>query len=457
MHKDFTPMVLTESPSRKRALGEIRTLFLMNGVPYPPVGGSPLRNRQNIETLRRYGPVRLISFVSSAKKASGIRGAPPYAEFCTKPRRGLIDILVWPFGKLARRWWRGVMQSRKTTAIAREVSREIAVFKPDLIVFEWANWVKYLPNPSQLSAKLIYDAHSVEAVMVDVLQGVRKDGRSRPVHKLKALREAEALLVQTVDQIWVCSEHDRALIGDAYGSNVDTRVVPNGVDVDHYAETVESRTLRNTVLNVGAVPTLLFAATFSHPPNVAAVRFLVDDILPILLTRMAGVNLVLCGNEPPNEVLRYAEDDPTILVTGKVADTRCYFERCDLVVVPLLHGGGTRMKILEAFAVGRPVVSTTKGAEGLDVVDGVHLLIADTAEAMAYQIARCLADRELAARLASAGRAFVTEHHSWQTIRKPIEDAVLALFREPGHRPELPGRITELLGTERSSPMRSSG
>lgn len=428
MPDSLSSVDLTEASWSGKPSAQIRTLFLLCGVPHPPIGGGALRNRQNIEALHRYGPVRLLSFVPSKACASNAVGAPPFVEFYTKPPRGAMRLLVWPFGRRVRRWWRDLSQRRRDDEIARGVWREIAVFDPDLIVFGQPFWVKYIPNLARLPARLIYDAQNVEAAMAGIIGSIPRDGSLRPAHKLKVLSETEARLAAAADQVWVCSEEDRALFGDIYGSEVATRVIPNGVDVDHYAGVAGRRARYVADPGQAAVPTLLFAGSFSYHPNVAAARLLVEDILPELRKSVPDARLVLCGNDPPNEMRRYAKNDPAIAVTGKVADTRPYFERCDLVVVPLLHGAGTRLKILEAFAIGCPVVSTTKGAEGLAVVDGEHLLIADTPEAMADQIARCLADRELASRLAEAGRTFVTEHYSWHANRRCIEDAVFALL-----------------------------
>ena len=115
-------------------------------------------------------------------------------------------------------------------------------------------------------------------------------------------------------------------------------------------------------------------------------------------------------------------------MTGQVPDVLPYFETADVFVVPLLHGGGTRLKILEAFAMGCPVVSTSKGAEGLAAVDGEHLLIAETAEALAESIERCLSDPGLAGRLAAAGRRLVGEEYSWAANHRRIGEALESLF-----------------------------
>ena len=123
-----------------------------------------------------------------------------------------------------------------------------------------------------------------------------------------------------------------------------------------------------------------------------------------------------------------------IHVTGTVDDVGPYYERAQVAVVPLRAGGGSRLKILEAFALGRPVVSTTLGAEGLDVVDGEHLLLADTAAAFAEAVIRLLEDPELSARIAGAARALVEERYDWDTVaelQREIYRATIHVRRTP--------------------------
>ncbi len=124
-------------------------------------------------------------------------------------------------------------------------------------------------------------------------------------------------------------------------------------------------------------PTLLYAGGYFWSPNVDAAHLLIAEIYPKLRVRYPGTRLVLVGREPTPEMEAAARSNENIVVTGEVADVRPYLLEADIVPVPLLVGGGMRVKILEAFAAGIPVVSTTKGCEGINVVDGRELLIRD--------------------------------------------------------------------------------
>ena len=141
----------------------------------------------------------------------------------------------------------------------------------------------------------------------------------------------------------------------------------------------------------------------------------------------SGCGLVLCGRNPPEALLTLARLDPGISVTGEVPDVRPWLSACDVVVVPLRHGGGTRLKILEALAAGCPVVSTAKGAEGLEIEHGRDLLLAETPDAISDAVLWCLGNRVAAAEMADRGRALVAARYSWEANRVTVATAVAGL------------------------------
>ena len=171
-----------------------------------------------------------------------------------------------------------------------------------------------------------------------------------------------------------------------------------------------------------AAISVLFAGNLTYRPNAEAAIMLVDEVLP-LLRRRAGrpVTVTLAGEPGTGGSVRSLASRPGVRVTGYAADLAPYYRAADVLVAPLAAGGGTRIKLLEAFAHGLPVVTTAIGAAGLDVTSGVHLLIADSAAAMAEAAASVTADRALRQRLAAAGRRLVSSHY--------CHDAVIPLIR----------------------------
>jgi len=171
--------------------------------------------------------------------------------------------------------------------------------------------------------------------------------------------------------------------------------------------------------------TLLFVGTMSYPPNADAVRFFCKQIFPLIRQRVPDVKLCVVGLEPPPEV-RALEALGNIVVTGEVEDLTEYYRQAQVVIVPMRAGAGTRLKILEAMALGRPVVSTSVGCEGLAVRHGEHLMVADQPADFAGQVIELLANHEQRRRLCQRARRLVEQHHDWNVIGEQF----LNLFRQ---------------------------
>jgi hypothetical protein len=203
--------------------------------------------------------------------------------------------------------------------------------------------------------------------------------RWRRLHR-RAQRRTERLVV--------CSELDAGRL--VRTGVTGAAVIPNAYPrVEHPVGRTE----------VASPPTVTLPGSLRYAPNVQAARFLVREIGPLLREQVPDVGIRLVGSVAPN--LTDLDDPPAVVVVGHVPDIGVELARADLIVVPILFGSGTRIKILEAFAQRIPVVSTTLGAEGLGVEDGHHLLIGDDPESIASACARLLTDPALRERLVS--------------------------------------------------------
>jgi glycosyltransferase involved in cell wall biosynthesis len=189
-----------------------------------------------------------------------------------------------------------------------------------------------------------------------------------------------------------------------------TEVVPNAADVDYFRPRSDAPPPQPM--------SLLFFGAFNYFPNAEGLRFFVNEVLPLLAARCPGIKLKVVGHTPEG-LLSLASDH--VEMVGFVDDLRAYLERAAVVIAPLRVGGGTRLKILEAMAMGKAVVSTRLGAEGLEVADGRELLLADGAAAFADQVARALEDSALSSRLGAAARRLVEERYSWQESVQRLE------------------------------------
>jgi glycosyltransferase involved in cell wall biosynthesis len=165
---------------------------------------------------------------------------------------------------------------------------------------------------------------------------------------------------------------------------------------------------------------VVFSGNMEYHPNLSAVRFFRAAIWPLLRERWPDLVWRLVGMHP-EAVSRYISGDPRIEATGQVEDAIAEIARARVAVVPLLAGSGTRLKILEAWAAGVPVVSTALGAEGLPVRDGEHLLLADGGAQFAAAVSRVLEDTELRHRLSEAGRLLLEEGFTWIAVWKELD------------------------------------
>src|SRR5262249_29744308 len=177
---------------------------------------------------------------------------------------------------------------------------------------------------------------------------------------------------------------------------------------------------------------IVFTALMNYPPNIDAASWFCDEILPIVRSRHPEVSFKIVGDKPSPRVLALGKRKG-VRVTGRVPDIRPYLADSLALVVPLRSGGGTRLKILEAMAMARPVVSTCLGAEGLEITGGVNILLADTPEKFAEHIFALLAAPQLGRRLGSMGRNLVETKYNWSTCLSKVENFYQTLLgNSPG-------------------------
>jgi glycosyltransferase involved in cell wall biosynthesis len=264
----------------------------------------------------------------------------------------------------------------------------------------------------------VLDEHNLE---YEVFRRMSEGERSLPRRAFNRLEHArfkrfEQRWWQRVDGCLVTSEREQQVVIKA-APQTPVAIVPNGVDIDHFRPAPAG-------VHDG---TVLFNGTLDYRPNVDAARHLVEDVWPLIRRSCPSARLVLVGRADPEEARRLA--GPGIEVTGEVPDVRPYLERAAVVTVPVRIGGGTRFKVLEALAMGKAVVSTTLGSEGIAVRDGEHLLIADDAARFAASLLRLLerpAERES---LGAAGRALIERGYSWELAGERMQ----ALYNRLGH------------------------
>ena len=231
--------------------------------------------------------------------------------------------------------------------------------------------------------------------------------------ELAAARRFQSSAVASTDFLSVVSAEDSADLGADARPPATVAVVPNGVDLDRFP-----------VTELPNAPSLVFTGTLDFQPNTEGIRWFVTEVFPRVRDRRPDATLDIVGRRPPGAVAALARV-PGVALHSDVEDVVPFLAAARVVVVPLRIGSGSRLKVLEAMAAQRPVVSTSVGVEGLSVVPGRDALVADDPPAMAEKIVALCGDAERADELARSGRRLVEESYQWERIAADYADALL--------------------------------
>jgi glycosyltransferase involved in cell wall biosynthesis len=259
--------------------------------------------------------------------------------------------------------------------------------------------------------RYVLDEHNIE---YEILRRTAKSesGLVRRLYNAvnwRKLRSEELKAWRMFDGCSVTSAHDRDLL---LRDLPDTRIaiVPNAVDLDYFRPRPDAPAPEPL--------SIIFFGAINYFPNSDGLSYFLEEIFPRVRTRLPGTKLNVVGHTPEN---LFALANDHIAMKGFVPDVRVEVERAAVVIAPLRIGGGTRLKILEAMAMGKPTVSTPQGAEGLEVTHDKELLLADTPAGFADQLVRALEDAALARRLGLAARHLVEQRYGWPASAARLE------------------------------------
>lgn len=265
--------------------------------------------------------------------------------------------------------------------------------------------------------RIITDWHNIESELMSRYAAFIKNPAKRfyANETARRLRFAEQDQIKRSDTLLVTSERERdALI--ASGVRIPIHIVENGVDAAQFETAINAHP--NTTADDDK-PNIIFVGSMDYHANVDAVIAFVSESWPTIRAAHPDLDLKIVGRRPPATIQALAKT-PGIIVTGSVPDVRPYYHNAIASIVPLRIGGGTRLKILEAFAARTPVVSTNLGAEGLAVRHGEHLLIAETTNDFITAIASLRTDSDKRTALAAAGHRLVKTIYDWPVVGRDL-------------------------------------
>ena len=387
----------------------MNVLFVSPYPPYPPTFGGSVRIFHLMRQTAKQHRVFSLSYESTLDRPVDRR---PYLELCE-------DIVEVPRGKERKRarqllslasprsFQRAV---HRTAAMQAALERIVEQERIDVVVLEFAQ-MGCLDVPE--GTAVVLDEHNVEW---HLLRREREAAhtllrRLYAGREWRKFRREEQASLTAADVVTVTSPNDREILL-ADQPELSVEVVPNGVDTDAFVPADGD----------GDASLLVFTGAMHYHPNTEAAVHFVTRILPRIAQRVPDVRFVAAGGKVPDELARLRSS--RVEFTGYVDDITGWFARAAVFVVPLLVGGGTRFKVVEALSCRRPVVSTTLGAEGLGVVHDEHLLLADDPEAFADAVVHLLEDRAHARRLAAEGRRLVEQRFAWDVLGRRFLDAL---------------------------------
>ena len=300
----------------------------------------------------------------------------------------------------------------ESPAMRHEITARVAQGSFDVLVCDFL--APAVNVPSGLNCRSVLFQHNVEAMIwkrhYDVQTNVAK--RAYLYRQWQKMRAFEAKSCLQFDSVVAVSREDRELMQQQYGVD-QIYDVPTGVDTEYF---------RPSGRVTSQPKNLVFTGSMDWLPNEDAIRYFTAQIMPLIEHAVPGVTLTVVGRNPYPSLVELSERDPSVVVTGRVEDVRPFMEEAAVYIVPLRIGGGTRLKIYEAMAMEKAIVSTSIGAEGLPVTDGKDILLADTPEAFAEAVVSLIRQESSAAELGKQAAAKVRERFGWDTVAESFSE-----------------------------------
>lgn len=373
----------------------MNVLFLTPYLPYPPNSGGKIRTLNLIKTISKYHKVSLLSLVQH-DETKYISDLEKYCDVNTLPlkiqKHGRVKSFfsIYPYVTMSKYY---SLENQK------QIHNFISNNDFDIIQVESLLMSAYVQN---ISIPKVFDAHNIES---DILYRTFTTSKFKVKSVLNFVDYLKNIMyeksaIKSFNACLSVSEIDRKRLLAMGAQRVKT--LPNCVDLNYFHK-IE----RNDFC-----PRIIFTGYMSWFPNVDAIDFFCKKAYPTLKKLIPDIKFDVVGRDPKQTIQKLNEDSD-ILITGEVPDVRPFISNSDVCIVPLRIGGGTRLKILEYFAMGIPVISTSVGVEGIDAINGEHLIIEDDISKFPNRIIELLNDQEFAKYLAKNGRKLVEEKYSW--------------------------------------------
>lgn len=388
----------------------MRILILAQVLPYPPDSGPKVKTYGSVRALAAMHDVTVLAFSRSDADDLSARqlAAQCDCNVHTAPlhRGWRRDLLAAGYALLTGQSF--ILARDRRRAMHRMVSRILHDQSYDVIHVDQLNMAQYVPK--QFRGRVIFDAHNAVWTITERIAAHEKNVLRHIALRLEArrIRRAEQRICEKADIVLTTTVEDQTALLATSRKRFRGEIIPIGVDVP--AEP----------WNRGTAPMLLHVGTMFYPPNADAVRWFLTDVFARVRVAVPDARFVIVGARPPADIAAFHDPAHGIEVRGYVPDIRPLLAEAAATVVPTRAGSGMRVKILEAMAIGLPVVATTIGAEGIHVVPDTHVLIADDPPAFAEAAVRLLTDPALRARLRLHAHTLAMARYDWRVTGRML-------------------------------------
>jgi polysaccharide biosynthesis protein PslH len=423
----------------------LRVLWLTQVVPYPPTGGSLQRAYHLLKGLGAQHDVHLIAMqhkpMSAALLAEAREALAPFCQAidivdisAAASGPGMLSLallsLLTGFPMSV-----AIFRSRRFRQLVRQALRAQPFDVAHVDTISVADYIKDVAALPTVMAHIGAESYMIRRRIPQERSWLR---RLFFRHEAVSLERYERATCSQVGMNLVVSELDRELL-QPVAPDAAFALVENGTDIDFFRPVARSAGKR-----------LIFAGRLDQASNRDGLRWFLRTTWPLICSRHPDVSLDIVGPNPPADVVRAGAEDPRITVHGLVPDVRTYFAAATAVISPLRDGGGTRLKILDALAMGMPLVATAVACEGIDVVPEHDVLIANTPDEFADQIDRLFADPTLRDHLAAHGRALIETRYSWDQLVAKLIGVYRTLLASRAAVPNSRALLAEASSIERA-------
>lgn len=410
----------------------MKILFISQIVPYPPHGGVLQRGYNIIREIARHNEIHLLAFVHPDTLTSPEMIAESRAEL-EKHCAAVEYFPLWPKKSRLHKYgglMLGLFSSRpfsflahRSHALRKRIDEILANGNIDLIHCDTIALAQYFKRKWNIPAVLTH--HNIESELMDRRAEVQGNPLARfylkrEVSKLRAAEIAESVRFNiNITMSEVDAQKLRKLVPDAR-----TAVIPNGVDLDYFKPITGLET--RSVIYTGGMN--MFA-------NKDAVLYFINNIWPRIKAGIPEARFYIIGQDPPPELIRMARQDRGLQVLGYVDDVRPHVAKAGVYVVPLRVGGGTRLKVLDALAQGKAIVSTSVGCEGIQVEPGKNVFIEDDEDRFSERVLELLRNDAARLKLGGAARELACEKYGWEASGAKLHQVYTELSHARGAGP----------------------